>query len=185
MKMNIDYIKDRIKPIEVAITYLGNPIRITTTGSWYKSPFRQEKTASFLVNNTKGFHDFGTSEHYDIISFAERLFNTDFKTAIKILCKDFGIIEDDYIEADVHKYVVAKRHEDVEIQEKLNEWYNLTFGQLCMKYKENKRLLKYIDDNTKNVIYDEDVKLEIITEIFMEMSENKEKLYQEYKGVKI
>lgn len=185
MKMNINHIKETIKPIQVARNYLGNPIRTTTAGSWYKSPFRQEKTASFLVSNNRGFHDFGTSKHYDVISFVQELFNTDFKTAVSILCREFGIIENTNQDRDLTKYLVARRYENVEKTEKLDNWYNFTFDQLCTEYQANKRLLKYVNAEAKRFVYLKDIKLEIILEDFMDKANEKEKLYREYKGVKI
>lgn len=183
--MNISHIKETIKPIQVAKNYLGNPIRTTTAGSWYKSPFRKERTASFLVSNNQGFHDFGSSKHYDIISFIEELFNTDFKVAVSILCRDFGIIEDREQDKDLTKYLVARRHENVEKTDKLDKWYNFTFDQLCTEYQANKTILKHVDDIAKQILYLKDIKLEIILEDFMDRAEEKEKLYREYKGVKI
>ena len=68
-------IKSILNPQEVVQKYLGLPEKKTSTGLWYKSPFRKEKTASFCVSN-KGIHDFGDSTHYDVISFVQRYFNT-------------------------------------------------------------------------------------------------------------
>lgn len=55
---NPEQIKSILTPIMVAQYYLGQPIKSNKLGMWYKSPFRNERTASFLVNDIKGIHDF-------------------------------------------------------------------------------------------------------------------------------
>ena len=44
-------IKTMLTNKEVVTRYLGTPIKTTSTGIWYKSPFRSERTASFCVSN--------------------------------------------------------------------------------------------------------------------------------------
>lgn len=73
--MDSKELKMLVKPTEVAIRYLGTPLKERYGKLWYKSPFRNERTASFVVSDKKGFHDFGDSWHGDILSFVERLFN--------------------------------------------------------------------------------------------------------------
>ena len=58
---------------------------------FYKSPFRQEKTASFCVNNEKGFHDYGSGWHGDIISFVQELYGLTPIDAAKKLIQDFSL----------------------------------------------------------------------------------------------
>ncbi len=83
-------IKSALKQEDVIRYYLGSPYKSNSKGLWYRSPFRKEKTASFYVSE-KGIHDFGSSEHYDIISFVVKYFNTDNFHALRILCHDFGL----------------------------------------------------------------------------------------------
>ena len=75
---------------QVIERYLGNPNKHTSKGDWYISPFRNEKTASFYVSD-KGIHDFGSSQHYDIISFIENYYNVTPLEALKDICSDFNI----------------------------------------------------------------------------------------------
>ena len=78
-------IKTMLTNKEVVTRYLGTPIKTTSTGIWYKSPFRSERTASFCVSN-KGIHDFGTGQHYDVISFVSALFEISYWEATKKIC---------------------------------------------------------------------------------------------------
>ena len=67
-------IKTILKNQEVVQRYLGLPEKHNSNGNWYKSPFRNEKTASFCVSD-KGIHDFGSSENYVSIIFVLIFFN--------------------------------------------------------------------------------------------------------------
>ncbi len=59
---------------------------------WGCCPFHNEKTASFSVNEEKGFyHCFGCGEHGDIISFQMKTGNMDFKSAIAELANMAGL----------------------------------------------------------------------------------------------
>lgn len=87
--MDTTDLKNSIEPQMVCRRYLGMPLKSDRLGDWYYSPFRSEKTASFLVNNDKGIHDFGTSKHYDIVSFVQEWMNLDFWSAVNKLSYDF------------------------------------------------------------------------------------------------
>ncbi len=52
-------------------------------------PFHQEKTASFTVNNVKGFfHCFGCGAHGDVIDFTQRLYRMPFRGAVTALATE-------------------------------------------------------------------------------------------------
>lgn len=125
-------IKELLNPIEVARYYLGNPDRTTRGRAWYKSPFRSEKTPSFEVDNV-GFYDFGASWRGDVISFIERYYNTDFKTAMKILTSDFHLPEDEEISKDLKNYLKQQRDEERKIQQAIEDWFTNTLSTLCNK----------------------------------------------------
>ena len=56
------------------------------------SPFKNEKTPSFTVNDEKGFyHCFSTGEHGNIFDFAMKLENINFGEAIKLLAQRAGM----------------------------------------------------------------------------------------------
>ena len=102
-------LKDNITPLQVAHRYLGEPNRM----GFYISPFRREKTASFKVSNKKGFHDFGDSTHYDIISFTAKYFNCNTKEACKILANDFGVCVEDN---EYTKFLKKQREQEIKFK---------------------------------------------------------------------
>ncbi len=65
------------------------PVKVTDNSSWYLSPLRTEKTASFLVDNEKNtFVDWGTGQRGSIIDLVMAQFHTDVSGALKILSKN-------------------------------------------------------------------------------------------------
>ncbi|OJU27648.1 MAG: hypothetical protein BGN92_03595 [Sphingobacteriales bacterium 41-5] len=63
------------------------PLKIKGNEYWYKSPFREEQTASFSVNNKKNtWFDFGSGQGGNIIDLAGKLFNkTDISEILSII----------------------------------------------------------------------------------------------------
>ena len=169
-------IKQMLKPTQVARYYLGVPIKEQGNGIWYKSPFRpEERTASFLVTDQRGFHDFGTSEHFDIIAFIQKLYNTDFKRAISILASDFGIQDDNEMSDKVKEYLVQKRKQEKEIEQKINEWYNNTLQKICDEIKELEKVIPHISGEALKIAYDRQASLEIYFEYFYKAKTLKDK----------
>lgn len=74
---------------------LGNkPTKINNKEIWYKSPFRDEKTASFKINiESNIFYDFGEGIGGTVIDFWCRLKNRDVKTAIEQISNLFSFQE--------------------------------------------------------------------------------------------
>jgi DNA primase len=59
---------------------------------WAPCPFHQEKTASFHVDDRKGFyHCFGCHKSGDIISFVQETENVGFMEALELLARDAGM----------------------------------------------------------------------------------------------
>lgn len=173
-------IKSLLKGEEVVQHYLGTPDKKTYTGLWYKSPFRTEKTASFCVSK-KGIHDFGSSQHYDIISFVARYFNTDNYKALKILCNDFGLsLLDEKQDKEIIRQLKLKREQERKRKEKIEKWFNNKMQKICNEMIENEKLIKIYENSSYfevlNILYDKQVKLEIQFEI-MQNTRDKNKLY--------
>ncbi len=84
-------VKEYLNPKQVASYYISEKGKISGNNVFYKSPFRQEKTASFCVNNEKGFHDYGTGWHGDIINFVQELYHLTPIDAAKTLIQDFAL----------------------------------------------------------------------------------------------
>lgn len=182
--MNIKDLKYRLSPIIVAEHFLGAPNKSTKNGNWYKSPFRQERTASFLASN-KGMHDFGDSKHYDVISFVQELYNVNLKDALSILKREFGI-SDEQENKRVLKYKLSRKAQEAEIRKKLSEWYNLTFQLFCDKLHLFTALSRHCNNDLLPKVYDKQIKYEIILEDFLDVKtqDDLENLYTQYKGAK-
>lgn len=167
---------------EVVQRYLGLPEKHNSLGNWYKSPFRREKTASFLVS-AKGIHDFGDSQHYDIISFVQRYFNTNALQALQMLCNDFGIsLDNDYETQETLQLLKKKREEERIIKERISSWYNSEIQRISDELIANNKCIK-IFQNKSNfevlaVLYKENVKLETYFETLFNLTEGeKAKMY--------
>jgi DNA primase len=126
-------IKELLKPTLVARYYLGNPDKTTRDKIWYKSPWRNERTASFMVDDNAGFHDFGENWHGDIMDFVGRYYNTDLINAMKILTSDFNLPEDEKISQDLKKYLKQQKDEERKIQQAIENWFKTTLSSLCDK----------------------------------------------------
>ena len=172
-------IKECIRPTMVVQRYLGQPVKSNSLGLWYKSPFRNERTASFLINDEKGIHDFGTSKHYDIISFTQELLKIDFKTAIDKLSSDFGIIENNSTSKELDRYLIKRREEEVEAKKKLNSWFYTTYGKICDKLREERKVVLHVMGEARAITYKKISDLEILTDLFMYADDaEKYKLYK-------
>lgn len=174
---------------QVVEHYLGTPSKENSSGLWYKSPFRTEKTASFLVSN-KGIHDFGDSEHYDIISFVAKYYNTTQLNAFEILCRDFGInLGNEYENKEILKNIKKKRDEEEKAKRLVKEWYINEMKTLCDELITNDKcinIFKYRPNfKTLSILYDEQTKLECyFEELSKANDEDKIKLYLEAKDDK-
>lgn len=169
------HIKSILKAQEVVQRYLGLPEKHNSTGDWYKSPFRNEKTASFCVSN-RGIHDFGSSEHYDIISFVQKYFNTTMYQTLEILCRDFGInIQNDYETDKLIHMLKQKREEERKAKEVVANWYNKEFQKLCDEIQINKKCLDIFEKKSNfeilQILYVEQAKLEYYFEILLNIDE--------------
>jgi len=85
-----DEIKDRCNIVDV----IGRVVPLKKAGSNYKGvcPFHNEKTPSFVVSETKQiFTCFGCGATGDVLAFVKRYYNLDFKGAVEMLAKEYGI----------------------------------------------------------------------------------------------
>jgi DNA primase len=89
-KEYIDEIKSRLK----VSTVVSKSVNLKKRGKEFVglSPFKNEKTPSFTVNDEKGFyHCFSTSEHGNIFDFIMKTQNLKFGEAVKNLANLAGI----------------------------------------------------------------------------------------------
>lgn len=89
-KSFLDELKNRIRVSEV----VGRRVKLTRRGREFVglSPFNNEKTPSFTVNDDKQFyHCFSTGEHGDAIKFLEKTENLSFLEAVERLAAEAGM----------------------------------------------------------------------------------------------
>src|SRR3979490_755769 len=85
----LDELRARLPVSEV----VGRRVKLKKAGREWKglSPFQQEKSPSFTVNDQKGFyHDFSSGKHGDIISFLMETEGVGFAEAVERLAAMAG-----------------------------------------------------------------------------------------------
>ena len=172
-------LKQYLNNQQVVQKYLGLPEKKTSTGIWYKSPFRQERTASFCVSN-RGIHDFGDSTHYDIISFVEKYFNVTPNQAVDILCNDFGLsLNNPYRSQTVVNILKQKREEENKAKEIIETWFDNKFKKISDELKITRRLIEVLKNTTYFdslvILYMQEVKQEMLFEELFDISQDEEK----------
>src|SRR6266699_5966375 len=86
----LDELRARLPVSEV----VGRRVKLKRAGREWKglSPFQQEKSPSFTVNDQKGFyHDFSSGKHGDIISFLMETEGVGFTEAVERLAQMAGV----------------------------------------------------------------------------------------------
>src|ERR1700755_3236071 len=86
----LEEIRARLTVSEV----VGKRVRLKKAGKEYKglSPFQQEKTPSFTVNDQKGFyHDFSSGKHGNIFDFVMETEGVSFVEAVERLASMAGL----------------------------------------------------------------------------------------------
>lgn len=145
--VNAEDIKQIATPQSVARYLLGSPEKERRNELWYCSPFRRETQASFVVSD-KGFHDFGTGEHYDIFSFIQKLKHCSFKESVNILASLFGVADREY---DSNKSVewYKKQREEKQRYEQILDWFYLkVWDETDKEQKMNNELLELLKPTT-------------------------------------
>lgn len=100
----LDELKARIRVSEV----VGRKVKLIRRGREFVglSPFTNEKSPSFTVNDDKQFwHCFSSGEHGDVIKFLEKTENLSFLEAVERLAAEAGL---DMPQRDVHAVERAK-----------------------------------------------------------------------------
>lgn len=177
--IDLQEIKRTITPTVVVQKYLGQPLKRINDKLWYKSPFRNERTASFVVSDEKGIHDFGSSEHYDIFSFIQKLFGLSFMESLSFLIRDFGLqVDDTYLSREKIEQLKEEQKQQRLYREKIKKWYNDTFISLCSSSKQIKDELskKPLDE----ILYDLDFRINLYIELLLNARtfEDIEKIYK-------
>ena len=121
-KEYLDEIKTRLK----VSTVVSKTVSLKKRGKEFVglSPFKNEKTPSFTVNDEKEFyHCFATSEHGNIFDFVMKTQNLKFGEAVKHLAQLAGM----------QPYMFSKKDEE---REKMWEEYKLIFSQYVDFYHD-------------------------------------------------
>lgn len=145
-------IKEYLKPQQVAQHYISESGKKSGSNIFYKSPFRTEKTASFCVNDLKGFHDYGTGWHGDIINFVSELYGLKPIDAAKQIIRDFSLpiqTEGKHDYKEIKKYI-QKNNLNKKVTKGLEIWFNNTFVKLCDKNKQNDKIIEIVNKNIKD-----------------------------------
>ena len=130
-------IKSRLKVSDV----IGKFVRLTQRGNEYVglSPFKNEKTPSFTVNDEKEFyHCFSSAEHGNIFTFLMKHKNMTYPDSIEYLAKQAGL--------DPRTGIVkGDRDEDFQVYDDLRKMLNEAKEYYKRSLKESTLAKEYID----------------------------------------
>ena len=144
-KEYLDEIKTRLK----VSTVVSKVVSLKKRGKEYVglSPFKNEKTPSFTVNDEKEFyHCFATTEHGNIFDFVMKTQNLRFGEAVKYLANLAGM----------QPYIFSKQDEE---REKKWKVYSSIFSQyvnFCHEELLRKESYSFVRDYLKNRSLDKD-----------------------------
>ncbi len=136
-KEYLDEIKTRLKVSNVVSKY----VQLKKRGKEFVglSPFKNEKTPSFTVNDEKGFfHCFSTSEHGNIFDFLVKTQNLKFGEAVKTLALQAGMRPYTFSKADEEREQALKDYTSL-----YSEYVNFYHNEL-LNNPEAKSSLDYL-----------------------------------------
>ena len=136
-KEYLDEIKTRLKVSNVVSKY----VQLKKRGKEFVglSPFKNEKTPSFTVNDEKGFfHCFSTSEHGNIFDFLMKTQNLKFGEAVKTLALQAGMRPYTFSKADEEREQALKDYTSL-----YSEYVNFYHNEL-LNNPETKSSLDYL-----------------------------------------
>ena len=142
-KSYIEEIKNRLKVSDV----VRLKVNLKKRGKEFigLSPFKNEKTPSFTVNDEKGFyHCFSTGEHGNIFDFIMKLDNLGFGEAIKTLAQRAGMQPFHFTKEDE-----VREKESQKIQKLFEIFFSTCHIDLQSEYKNSH--LKYLLDRGLSV----------------------------------
>tara|TARA_Y100000591_G_C21845739_1_gene708620 strand:- start:1471 stop:3252 length:1782 start_codon:yes stop_codon:yes gene_type:complete len=136
-KEYLEEIKSRLKVSNVVSKY----VQLKRRGKEFVglSPFKNEKTPSFTVNDDKGFyHCFSTAEHGNIFDFLMKTQNLKFGEAVKILALQAGVRPYTFSKADEEREKNWKQYSAL-----YSEYVNFFHNELLNSH-EAKASLQYL-----------------------------------------
>lgn len=147
----VDEIKSRCNIVDV----IGRVVPLKKAGSNYKGvcPFHNEKTPSFVVSETKQiFTCFGCGATGDVLSFVQRYYNLEFRGAVEMLAKEYGISIENAFKSNKDKdelYEInrqAARFFFKAMRQKVNPGYTYMKNRGISEETLNKFGIGYADD---------------------------------------
>ena len=166
-KEYLDEIKLRLK----VSTVVSKVVSLKKRGKEYVglSPFKNEKTPSFTVNDEKEFyHCFATSEHGNIFDFVMKTQNLRFGEAVKHLANLAGMQPYMFSKQDEEREEKWKRYSSI-----FNEYVNFYHDQLLKNENYN-----FVRDYLKNRLLDKDQ----VKKFKLGFVEKKSKFFEELKN---
>ena len=140
MKYPKEYLDEIILRLKVS-QVVGKSVKLKRRGKEFigLSPFSNEKTPSFTINDEKGFyHCFSTSEHGNIFDFLMKTKNYKFGEAVKTLAIDAGMQPYRFSKQDEEKENRWKSYKKI-----LEKYVNFSNNELLSKkYSEVNEYLK-------------------------------------------
>lgn len=121
---------------------IGKYIKVTRAGREFKAccPFHKEKTASFTINDAKGFyHCFGCGAHGDVVRFLTDYANMNFIEAVEHLCGLAGVDMPRPDKAEDAKY--KQRKTIYHLLKEVEEYYKAQLNR-----NENRKYKQYLID---------------------------------------
>lgn len=131
----VDEIKQRLDVVEV----VGSYVQLKPAGRNFKglSPFKQEKTPSFMVSPEKGiWHDFSSGQGGDIFTFVQIMEGVEFREALEILAKRAGV------ELKTRRGQIQKDNKS-----RLYEAVELAVGYYHTTLAKNSQVLEYLKND--------------------------------------
>ena len=147
----VDEIKSRCNIVDV----IGRVVPLKKSGSNFKGVchFHNEKTPSFVVSETKQiFTCFGCGATGDVIAFVKRYYNLEFRGAVEMLAREYGISLDGAFRSNRNKdelYEInrqAARFFYKAMREKSNKGYTYMKNRGISEETMNKFGIGYADD---------------------------------------
>lgn len=96
-KINKEYILSKISQYDIFSYYFNTKI---VPKKLYRSEIRRDKnpTVGFYLNKNNDliYHDFGSGEFYNCFGYVARLYGVSYFEALKIIAKDFNLIEGNF-----------------------------------------------------------------------------------------
>ena len=136
-KEYLEEIKLRLKVSQV----VGKSVKLKKRGKEFigLSPFSNEKTPSFTVNDEKGFyHCFSSAEHGNIFDFLMKTKNYKFGEAVRVLASDAGMEPYRFTKQDEEKEKRWKIYKTI-----LEKYSNLCHEELFLE--KNSDVLEYLN----------------------------------------